>query len=174
MVTLETMAGRAWYAYHCLPRTRGKPPSRRSLEAARNLYNGALRQVFEGRAPRADRLGDIAAALAVKPEWLMSGEGSAPTPTGPVPPLPGAEQDGASAVWVERDERYPSRQVVAVMARELGYSEAAVKGLLASQLKADIDPGEDHWWDVIDKLEARSKRQLDILRRERDDSDTFD
>lgn len=113
-----------------------------------------------GASAETDKLVALAEATggAIDPGWLASGTG----------PPPGGQR------WVEVDDRYPSRQVVVTMARELGYSEAAVKGLLAKQLKADQDPGEKFWWKTLRELEATAKRESDFLRKERDDSDTFD
>lgn len=85
----ETLADRAWLAYHSLPRnSRGKPPSYRSLEQKHALSGGTLSRLMIG--DRAEHSYDvrigIAEALGVSVDYLWKGSGTAPVPRLPVPP----------------------------------------------------------------------------------------
>lgn len=87
MAHLNTMAERAWYAYHCLLREDGKPPKIRPFEEAHGIHNGTLKRVFLGRKPRADMLGKVAIALGVTMDYLVYGIGDPPKLTGPLPSI---------------------------------------------------------------------------------------
>lgn len=85
----ETLADRAWLAYHSLPRNkRGKPPSYRSLEMKRGLSGGTLSRLMMG--DRGEHSYDvrllIAEALQTTVDFLWKGLGDSPKPTGIVPP----------------------------------------------------------------------------------------
>lgn len=102
----DTLADRAWLAYHSLSRnSRGKPPSQKSLEEAHDLSRATLSKTFSGERTqhRADTLHAMAEALGVSADWLLKGEGEAPVATGPVPPRPGTFQPNQ---WVEPARRY--------------------------------------------------------------------
>jgi hypothetical protein len=86
---LETLADRVWYALHCMPRNAaGKPPSWRSFEANNDLPHAVLSKLFNGERTwvQPSTLTKMAAAFGVSMEWLASGVGSPPTPTGRIPP----------------------------------------------------------------------------------------
>lgn len=91
----QTLAERAWFAWHCLPRNkRDKPPPIRKLEIAHGLANAALRKIILGYTlrPAHDSLLKAALALNCDPRWLSTGEGQGPLAStfvapGP-PPLP--------------------------------------------------------------------------------------
>lgn len=88
---LLTLAQRAWFAWHCLPRTdKGQPPPVRSLERAHLLANAQLQKLIMGRSKRPSygELVKMAMALDCDPAWLQSGEGIAPTTSYPVPAGP--------------------------------------------------------------------------------------
>lgn len=85
----QTLADRAWLAYHSLARSkRGKPPSYRSLEMRFALSGGTLSRLMMG--DRGEHSYDvrllIAKALETTVEFLWKGVGDPPRPTGIVPP----------------------------------------------------------------------------------------
>jgi hypothetical protein len=82
-VELKTIGDRAWYAFNCLPRERGGMPKVRPLEEKFGLSNGALKKLFTGAVPRADKLPDHLRALRVSYEWLVEGVGERPRLTAP-------------------------------------------------------------------------------------------
>jgi DNA-binding Xre family transcriptional regulator len=74
----QTLADRAWVAYHALPRDeRGRLPSYRSLELAHGLPLAVLSKLFNGERTtvESDTLAKLATALAVSPGWLASSAG---------------------------------------------------------------------------------------------------
>lgn len=101
---LDSLAERAWYAFHCLPRgSRTKKPTPPTvLEKAHGLPRGSLGLIFSGTRtePRLATRAKLAEALQVTEDWLIRGTGTPPTLTGLLPPRPRAE------VW-ETDEEKP-------------------------------------------------------------------
>jgi transcriptional regulator with XRE-family HTH domain len=89
----ETLAERAWYAYHCLRRDEsGEPPAYKDLEIAVGLSYGTLSHVMAGRRSkhRAETFPLMARALGVSEAWLRGDEDArGPTLTGMLPPRPG-------------------------------------------------------------------------------------
>lgn len=86
-----TIAERAWFAWHCLPRNRrNKPPAIRKLELAHGLANAALRKVIYGQTarPAYDSVLKMAAALNCSPQWLVANEGPGPLASTFVEPPP--------------------------------------------------------------------------------------
>jgi hypothetical protein len=104
---LPTLADRAWYAYHCLPRDRrGKLPSVRELERDHALAQATLAHIFTGRRAlhRSDTAPKIAKALRASESWLRGDAGArGPTLTGMLPPRPGTKwrPHGTIAGWSE-------------------------------------------------------------------------
>lgn len=94
---LPSLADRAWYALHCLPRDRaGKPPTLKSLElsTAPAMHYGTLSHVMSGRRShhRMATFPLMAQALRVTEAWLRGDEGArGPTLTGMLPPRPGTK-----------------------------------------------------------------------------------
>src|SRR6185369_11134553 len=93
MPALPTLADRAWYALHCLPRDeKGKPPTGHDLERRYALSNSALSNIWTGRKrfPQPDTFAKVCRALAVSEAWLRGDRGATgPTLTGFMPPRPG-------------------------------------------------------------------------------------
>ena len=87
-VPLNTYRERVWYAYHCLPRTRGRLPGLVSLGERRGAK--VLADVFHGRrdAPSKKIRAWIADVLEVSQDWLDRGEGEPPTLTGRYKAIP--------------------------------------------------------------------------------------
>ncbi len=86
---VNDLADRVWLAYHALPRdAKGRPPSRRKVEIENNLPRSIFSKLFtdeRGSIGGASTV-KLAKALAVSTDWLLTGEGTGPTPTGHVPP----------------------------------------------------------------------------------------
>lgn len=107
MPMLPSLADRAWYALHCLPRdSRGKPPTARELERDYDLSVGALTQTFSGRKRHHwdATVEKVCRALEVSEEWLRGKPGAkGPTLTGILPPRPGMPwiKYGAVPGWLE-------------------------------------------------------------------------
>jgi hypothetical protein len=150
-------AERAWLAWHSLPRDEnGKPPTRRSLEVNYGLSQAVVSRLFGGyiKTVEAQTLIKLARALHVDPTWLATGVAKAPTPTGPMVPLPGS-YDPASFIpepTIEFDDRYPNRATAAGIARRGGVAPDAIESVLADELMADVDPPE-LWW--LDRMRLR-------------------
>lgn len=88
-MTSESFADRAWYAYHCLPRTRrGKPPSYNSLEEKHGISTGTISRAMLGDREEFSKttLEKLARALNVSVGWLVEGVGDQPVLTGQIPP----------------------------------------------------------------------------------------
>jgi transcriptional regulator with XRE-family HTH domain len=88
---LISLADRAWYAYHCLPRDpAGYPPNLKDLEIEVGISSyGTLSHVMAGRRSnhRADTFGKMAKAFRVTEAWLRGEEGERdPVLTGMLPP----------------------------------------------------------------------------------------
>lgn len=103
---LPSLADRAWHAWHCLPRdSRGKPPSRASLEKPVGLSYATLSKIMLGERedPGFAQLKLIAKALQCDVNWLADGDGPAPRTTLPIPPRPGAveRRHGELKGWKE-------------------------------------------------------------------------
>ncbi|WP_437591521.1 hypothetical protein [Sorangium sp. So ce1000] len=84
----DALVDRAWWALHCLPRDKkGKPPSYRSLEVQYKLPLAILSKLFSGERHAVEErtLPKLASALRVTPDWLLTGKGERPHPTGDVP-----------------------------------------------------------------------------------------
>ena len=128
---LSTLAQRAWFAWHCLPRTeKGQPPSIRSLEGAYELSNAQLRKLIMGlsKRPSYGELVKMAMALDCDPEWLQSGQGEGPRattfiPEGPPLPKPKGSMPG-------RDDGLRANEIVLFerKARQLGQRASALTG----------------------------------------------
>ncbi|MEP7119463.1 MAG: hypothetical protein ABJE95_00915 [Byssovorax sp.] len=89
VVAAEPIANRVWLAYHSLPRdAKGRPPSRRQVEIENDLPRSILSKLFtdERQTVEAVTVMKLSRALAVTADWLLSGAGEPPQPTGPVPP----------------------------------------------------------------------------------------
>jgi hypothetical protein len=91
----KNLADRAWYAWHCLPRRNGKPPTRDWLEERHKLPQGVLSKIMKGKrnSLREATLKRIAVALNAKPEWLGQGRGPAPQADHLVPARPRSERE---------------------------------------------------------------------------------
>lgn len=82
-----TLNDRAWVAFHCLPKVKGRRPSRATLEhqyelprdILSDLFNDARSSVPTGVVAR------LAEALGVSEDWLREGKGPGPKVSGPVP-----------------------------------------------------------------------------------------
>jgi len=98
---LPTLADRAWFAYHCLPRDRrGKLPFLKELELEHGLSGGTLSHMMSGRRSqfRFETMPKISEALRVSEPWLRGDEDArGPTLTGPLPPRPGTK-------WIRHGE----------------------------------------------------------------------
>ena len=87
----SSIAQRAWFAWHCLPRTdKGQPPPIAQLERDHGLSHAQLRKLVMGlsKRPSYSTLTRAAQALECPPEWLADGEGTGPScstfvPAGP-------------------------------------------------------------------------------------------
>ncbi|WP_437948698.1 hypothetical protein WME98_50115 [Sorangium sp. So ce296] len=114
----STFADRCWWAYNCLPPDpNGRLPSRRSLEIKHELPLAVLSKLIRGSITSVDpeTLPKLAAALRTSPDWLLRGEGPAPTPTRPVPKRPeiqGYSPSPHSVTETLRDERRRSGRLV--------------------------------------------------------------
>lgn len=92
---LPSLADRAWYAYHCLPRDdSGKLPTFKDLEEGTKpaIAYGTLSHVMSGRRShhRADTFPLMARALKCSEAWLRGEDGArGPVLTGMLPPRPG-------------------------------------------------------------------------------------
>jgi len=96
----STIAQRAWFAWHCLPRNdKGQPPSINQLERDHGFSHAALRKVIMGRAPRPGYTTLVKAAEALRCDagWLGSNEGPAPVCSWPVPAGPPIRKKKLSA-----------------------------------------------------------------------------
>lgn len=94
---LDTFAERVWYAYQCLPRPKGKLPSKESLENYVDPKTGLQRgrddgpsfgtfsKLFKGNKvePRPETRAKIANVLGVDVRWLDYRDGTQPRLTGP-------------------------------------------------------------------------------------------
>jgi transcriptional regulator with XRE-family HTH domain len=137
---LPTLADRAWYAYHCLPRDRnGKPPTFKELEAAEQLPYSTLSHVMSGRRSqqRHETFAKIARALRVTEAWLR-GEAAehGPTLTGEWPPRPGT--GGVDPRRRNRRARGPAPMQVVAVATYARYGD--VPGWPESVSLAKMDP----------------------------------
>lgn len=157
----ETLADRAWLAWHSLPRDeKGEPPGWKGLEAEHGVPGATFSKVFSGKRtePRSSTVEAMARALRVSPEWLQFGRGQPPQPTEPVPVPPWREGERVMV----RDDRYPSRARAAA-AHELlrDVDPQAIVDVLAEAHDADEDPGERYWFNRIqarsDEIRARQR-----------------
>lgn len=89
---LPTLADRAWFAYHCLPREEGELPSYRQLEMAYGLSTAIISKIVLGTREHfwPETMPKLAEALRCNVDWLRAGTGPAPRlPHGvSVPPRP--------------------------------------------------------------------------------------
>jgi transcriptional regulator with XRE-family HTH domain len=90
---LATLADRAWFAYHCLPRDPdGKPPAATALEERSQppISRGTLSKTFSGKRTKhtAEVMDRVAKVLHTTVDFLLKGEGEPPKLTGPLPPRP--------------------------------------------------------------------------------------
>ena len=95
-----SIAQRAWFAWHCLPRNdRGQPPSLNVLEREFKFSHAQLRKIVMGRSPRPGYATIIRAAEALKCDagWLGEGEGPPPVCSVFVPPCPPARKKALAA-----------------------------------------------------------------------------
>jgi hypothetical protein len=107
---LSSLAERSWLALHALPRVNnyGDPPSYRSLERRFDLPPSVFSKLFAGERHSVDTptLQKLATALRVSVEWLATGVGQPPEPTGPVPTR--MIRDGQRGA---RDRSQPARRI---------------------------------------------------------------
>lgn len=108
---LPTLADRAWYAYHCLPRSgAGKLPTFKELEVSVGIAYGTLSHVMKGRRSQHqhETFREMARALRVSEAWLHGDDGArGPTLTGMLPPRPGTK-------WVRHGDVPGWRESVAL------------------------------------------------------------
>jgi len=99
MAEPKSLADRAWYACHCLPRKGGRLPTRDSLEERHKLPQGVLSKIMKGKrnSLREPTLKRVAAALGAKPEWLGQGRGPVPVAEHLVPARPRNEREMEAA-----------------------------------------------------------------------------
>jgi hypothetical protein len=104
MAEPKSLADRAWYAWHCLPRKGGRLPTRDALEERHKLPQGVLSKIMKGKRNtlREATLKRVAGALGAKPEWLGHGQGPAPVAEHLVPARPKSERemDAAESIAV--------------------------------------------------------------------------
>lgn len=158
---LDTLAERAWLAWHSLPRgPKGDPPGWKGLEAEHGVPGATFSKMFSGKRaePRGTTVAAMARALHVDAAWLQFGQGEPPKPTGPVPPPPWQEVERI----VVREDRYPSRARAAAAHELLRDVDAqAIADVLAEAHDADEDPGELYWFRRMqgrdDEIAARRK-----------------
>jgi transcriptional regulator with XRE-family HTH domain len=94
----STISQRAWFAWHCLPRTdKGQPPPISQLERDNGLSHAQLRKIVMGlsKRPSYSTLTRAAQALGCAPEWLADNEGGGPVCSTFVPPGPPARKPAA-------------------------------------------------------------------------------
>jgi DNA-binding Xre family transcriptional regulator len=85
------MAARVWHAYQCLPRDKeGNAPEKKPLEDSVVLSNGTLKKLITGlkHQPRYETMIKVAKALQCDVNWLVTGEGTAPSASRPIPEWP--------------------------------------------------------------------------------------
>ncbi len=182
MSDLATMAGRAWYAYHCLPRNdEDKPPPVRRLEKKQGIANGTLKKVFTGeRDPVGSTLAKVADALGVNEEWLLRGTGTPPTPTGYVPAPPGGKkpprdaQDSnfppaESAAYRRTDGkpvRYPNLEAaLRFYAHKTPprWQDATISAARDLALQSATDPDPERWTGILDALDKSISGVVETL-----------
>lgn len=151
-MTAKTFSERAWLAYHSLPRRKsGKPPSQSELEEQYGLNKATFYKVFvRGRQVSIDTLPKLASALNVSVEWLTTGRGDPPTPSGYVPPMPGtpeallppslvgdpskARRRGDLPGWIEAETEARKKEP-----ERFGW---AIRGAREAVMQGDPQPGE--------------------------------
>jgi len=181
-VGLRNLGDRIWYAWHCLPRARGRTPRKEHFERDHGLPRGLLGDLFSGARQYVsdDVLRKLAEALRVTPEWLRTGEGALPTLTGMVksrevkyPMLDVATVEAALSVEAEAAAGSPlsnfaraalrigdriSRRAVAI-ARERARTDAPVEdciaALIAGQQQAFRELVEEYRADVTSSADRR-------------------
>lgn len=173
-----TVAERAWWAYHCLPRDkRGKPPAATRLESSVGLGRGTLGRLFSGeRVPIPENLEKAATALEVTSAWLTFGEGVAPSLTGPLPPRPGTDVPAwqppspPPEVIVEKPVRYENLRRVVTSMRGERPDEFLDEVLVSAALYSPTDLPEMSWKAMLDGLYAewRGKAEPDVLPADED------
>lgn len=165
VVPLDTLAERAWYAYHALPRDfRGNPPSYRSLEQEHGLPQATFAKLFGGhkKSVGSANLPRLCRALGVNVAWLTESVGDPPELTGPIQPLRfdasawTAASAPASGIAASSDP-YPRRTAAADIAREDGVSEEAVLSVLKEPV-AERDADRSRLWWAL----RMRRRQLEL------------
>jgi transcriptional regulator with XRE-family HTH domain len=118
---LEDLNDRAWFAYQCLPREKptnrlGKKagnltglPAYGRLEKDHELPGALFSKLFSGERKSVDSktLTKLARALQVSAGWLLTGEGEAPTLTGPYEPRLDLYAQHDPARWAEQYTENP-------------------------------------------------------------------
>lgn len=157
MQPVDELADRIWLAWHALPRDeRGRPPSFASVEQSKEISNGTLQKICSGKrlGIEAATLSKIAQALGVSADWLLTGAGEPPRPTGHVTDrhreynLPRPEG--------ERVRIQEALDAVAVLARLDGATEAAIEHEVTSRAYKDTE--EFKWRTVYDRIMRASDR----------------
>ena len=106
----DTFNDRVWLAWHSLPRGRtGRPPAYAKLErradGTQRVAYATISKIMTGerKSVDPDTLFELAEIFGVSAEWLQTGKGTAPTPTGPVPPRAAEEKYAAydPATWAD-------------------------------------------------------------------------
>lgn len=100
----ETLNDRVWYAFHCLPRVRGKPPAATAVETEHAISRGTLSRLFKGDKKTVDSstLVKLSKALGVTMEWLTSGVGERPKLTGAMRPRDERHAELDPSTWVAK------------------------------------------------------------------------
>jgi hypothetical protein len=124
----SSIAQRAWFAWHCLPRNeKGQPPSINHLERDHDLSHAQLRKLIMGKAPRPGYTTIVKAARALDcdPGWLGRNEGPRPVTSWLVPPGPPPQK---------------AKQLAAPAPRALGEREILIFESKASELSQRARP----------------------------------
>ena len=143
-VAMSSLAERAWFAYHCLPRgKRNKPPPYRQLEQQVGLTNGTFSRLFLGERerPEPETVVGIAKVLGVTLDWLLTGKGDGPKPVGIVPPrLPYLVEEPAESTLQVETLSAVSAAVRLIYEAAKRFPEASALELLAHAQLAAIRP----------------------------------
>lgn len=145
---LGTIADRAWYAWHCLPRSKkGKPPSWKSLEKEYGVATTTFSKLFSGerKTVELETLPKMASALRVSEMWLYKGEGEVPKLSGPLEHRHDRYEEFDPAAWAARAEA--AGGVDSIVTPKNAF-EAAVQTLLldvsAETIRAVADEARGH------------------------------
>jgi hypothetical protein len=132
----ENLADRVWLAYHSLPRdAKGRPPSRRNVELRCGHPRSILSKLFtdERESVEAATVVALSRALGVTADWLLSGVGPAPQPTGPVPPRKLAELRAGEVRSFDDEPLHDAISKIGLRAMEIAVN------LLKISIRVDAD-----------------------------------